>query len=270
MEKDTWSADAITSTNRRAYDRMAEHGHFLTTPVSPEELAKPLQVLDARGWLGGNIRGWQVLCLAAGGGRQGPLYAAAGAKVTVLDISSGMLERDRIMAEQLGMDLRLVQASRTDLSAFGDAQFDLVAHPVSTCYVDRIDRVFEEVARVLKPGGLYVSQHKQPVNLQTSLRIAAGHYILETPVGDRARPVEPGESSFLREPHTVEIAHSLESLLGGICRAGMVIEDLVEPDHTQPDALPNTMAHRSRYAPPYLRVKARKPSGAGQPRSLIL
>ena len=263
------SEDAIQATNRRAYDRMASHDHFLTTPVSAEELAKPMEILDGRGWLGGNIRGWRVLCLAGGGGRQGPLYAAAGAEVTVLDISSAMLERDRWMAHRLGLNLRILQGSMLVLDALANGEFDLVAHPVSTCYVASVQPVFDEVARVLRPGGLYISQHKQPINLQTSLHKVAGHYILETPVGHPAIPVAQGENSFLREPHTIEIAHSLDAILGGICRAGMSIEEFSEPDHTQPDAAPNTMAHRSQYVPPYVRIKARKRSSTSS-KSLIL
>ena len=263
------SNDAIEAINRRAYDAMAKSEHFLTTPVLTSELSKPLEILDARGWLGGDIRGWKVLCLAAGGGRQGPLYAAAGAEVTVVDISPEMLETDRRVAAELGMNLRILNCSMVDLAPLRDEEFDLVAHPVSTCYVVDVASVFREVSRVLKPGGLYVSQHKQPVNLQTSLRTVNGHYTIETAIGERAKSVAPGESSWLREPNTAEFAHSLETILGGICRSGMVIEDISEPDHAKSNSAPDSMSHRSRFIPPYLRIKARK-RGDSKPRSLIL
>jgi SAM-dependent methyltransferase len=250
--------DPIEAINRRAYDAMALRDHFLTTPVTQEELANPLATLDARGWLGGNIRGWHVLCLAAGGGRQGPLYAAAGAVVTVLDLSPGMLEKDRDTSKRFGMNLRILEGTMQDLSMFSIAEFDLVAHPVSTCYVPDPTNVFVQVARVLRPRGLYVSQHKQPSNLQSSLQPRDGKYVLETEVGAAAKPVTGGESSWLREPNTVEYAHSLETLLGGICRAGMIIEDVSEPDHARQDATPGSMGHRSRFLPPYLRIKARR------------
>lgn len=261
--------DTIEAINRRAYDAMAKNEHFLTTPVLTSELSKPLEILDARGWLGGNIRGWKVLCLAAGGGRQGPLYAAAGAEVTVVDISPEMLENDRRVAAELGMNLRILNVSMVDLAPLHDEEFDLVAHPVSTCYVVDVASVFREVSRVLKPGGLYVSQHKQPVNLQASLRTINGYYTIETAIGDRTKGVAPGESSWLRESSTAEFAHSLETILGGICRSGMVIEDISEPDHAKANSAPDSMSHRSRFIPPYLRIKARK-RGDAKPRSLIL
>lgn len=257
--------DPIEAKNRTAYDRMVEQEHFLTMPVSKEELASPLKTLDAKGWLGGNIRGWNVLCLAAGGGRQGPLYAAAGAQVTVLDISPRMLELDRRVCQSLGIHYRIVQASMSNLNMFDLGEFDLVAHPVSTCYVADVEPVFKEVARVLRPGGLYVSQHKQPGNLQASLEPVQGRYVFEQTVGSPASPAPLGTPSLLREPNTTEFAHSLDSLLGGICRAGMVIESFSEPDHSQRDSPPGTMGHRSQFIPPYLRIKARKPRASDDP-----
>ena len=43
-----------------------------------------------------------------------------------------------------------------------------------------------------------------------------------------------------------------------MCRAGFVIEDVIEPLHADERAPPGTFAHRSRYVAPYLRVKARR------------
>lgn len=263
------SDDSVESINRRAYDAMAQRDHFLTTPVSPSELAQPLATLDARGWLGPSIRGWRVLCLAAGGGRQGPLYTAAGAEVTVLDLSPVMLERDREAAQRFGMKMRIIEGTMRDLSMFREGEFDLVAHPVSTCYVREPAEVFVQVAQVLRPGGLYVSQHKQPANLQATLQPRDGYYFLETEVGSAAKSVHAGETSWLREPNTIEYAHSLEVLLGGICRAGMVIEEVSEPDHARTDAPPGSMGHRSRFIPPYLRVKARRVATSDPPKLVL-
>lgn len=261
---------AIENRNRQAYDRMVQSKHFLTQPVSAEELANPLGTLDAKGWLGGNIRGWNVLCLAAGGGRQGPLYRAAGAQVTVLDISPAMLELDRQVSGHLGLNYQIVQGDMADLSMFANDQFDLVAHPVSTCYVPNLEPVLAEVARVLRPSGLYVSQHKQPMNLQASLELVHGKYTVDTLVGQPARPLAIGQSSLLREPETIEFAHSLDAILGGICRVGMSIEAVSEPDHAKLDAQPGTMGHRSRYIRPYLRIKARKHPNTANTRKILL
>ena len=250
--------DATRAHNQQAWDRMARAGHTLTAPASAKELQNPLKVIDASGWLADGIRGWKVLCLAAGGGRHGPLYAAAGADVTVVDLSSAMLERDREMAAAHGLVLQTIQTSMDQLDMLAAATFDMVIHPVSTCYVPNLSRLFPEVARVTKPQGLYISQHKQPANLQSSLDTYTGHYVIEHAYYDR-RPVPPATSaSMLREPGTQEFVHSWNDLLGGICRSGFVIEDVSEPQHGRPDALPGSFGHRCHFIAPYLRIKARR------------
>lgn len=245
--------------NTAAWDRMARQGHVLAQPATDAELARPLQVVDPIGWLGGNIQGWQVLCLAAGGGRHGPLYRAAGAEVTVVDLSPEMLALDRQVASQRGLELRTIEASMVRLPMLADKQFDLVIHPVSTCYIEQPIQAFAEVTRLLRPGGLYISQHKQPINLQTSLEPIQGRYVIEQPAGLGRQAVPAKSPSRLREPGTIEYIHPLEVLLGGMCRCGLVIEDVVEPRHGQPDAPLGSFAHRCHFVSPYLRIKARRP-----------
>lgn len=260
----TWShstefaGDEAKRTNQAAWDRMARLAHPLAQPVKDEELRRPLSVVDEIGWLGGDIRNWRVLCLAAGGGRHSALYAAAGGLVTVIDLSAGMLELDRQVALQHQFTVRLFQASMDSLSMLQDGEFDLVIHPVSTCYVQAIQPVFQEVARVLRPQGLYISQHKQPMNLQASLQPMAGQYVIEHPAGTLSPVTGAKEPSRLREPGTQEFAHSLEAILGGMCRAGFHIEDLVEPRHGKPNESMGSFAHRCHFIPPYMRIKARR------------
>jgi SAM-dependent methyltransferase len=251
--------------NARAWDRLAAAGSALTRPAVDAAFADP------RGWLGGAGRSWlparldglEVLCLAAGGGKHGPLYAAAGAKVTVLDISPAMLELDRQVARERKIDLAIVQGSMDDLSMFAPGRFDLVIHPVSTCYLPDVAAVFRAVARVVKPGGLYVSQHKSPVSLQATLAPAAsGRYELVHPFG-RTAPLPPEPPSRLREAGSQEFVHSLSALLGGMCAAGFTIEDVCEPDHREPGAVPGSFAHRAAFLPPYLRVLARRAAKLG-------
>ena len=256
--RDELAQDSVESQNQIAYDRMARTGHVLAKTVTSEELRRPLAIVDGAGWLGGSIRGWHVLCLAAAGGRHSALYHAAGAVVTVLDLSDGMLELDRRVSQELKFNVRLIQGSMLDMPMLCDAEFDLVIQPVSSCYVSDVARLFVEVSRVLKPSGLYVSQHKQPINLQASLKTRNGKYAIDTEVGSVAISVKPDEPSPLREPNTREVAHSLESILGGICRSGMVIEEIHEPNHANMESVADTIGHRSRYIPPYLRIKARK------------
>jgi hypothetical protein len=108
------------------------------------------------------------------------------------------------------------------------------------------------------------------MNLQASLEMHQGRYVVETPVGYPAKSLAIGQTSLLREPDTVEFAHSLDAILGGICRAGMLIEAVSEPDHANHDSEPGTMGHRSRFIRPYLRIKARKKTDASDNRRILL
>lgn len=244
--------------NRAAWDRLAKIQDRLAKPARDEDFANPLQSVDGCGWLGGDIKGKRVLCLAAGGGRQGPIYASAGATVTVVDISPAMLELDREVARERNIPLRTVEASMDNLSVLGDQSFDIVIHPVSTCYVPNVLPVFTEVARVLAAGGLYISQHKQPTSLQTGLETEGGGYRIVHPYYMN-EPLPPSaKPNLIREEGTLEYIHRLEDLLGAMCRSGLFIEDITEPLHAKLNAESNSFAHRSQFVAPYIRVKARK------------
>lgn len=260
--------DAVRNQNQQAWDRMAKAGHKLTTPATRQEMDNALRVIDASGWLPSGIRGWKVLCLAAGGGRHGPLYAAAGAQVTVVDLSPAMLERDREVAAEYGVQVQTIQTSMDQLDMLPASHFDLVVQPVSSCYIPSVARLFPEIARVTKPQGLYISQHKQPANLQTSLETYTGHYVIEHAYYDR-RSVPPATApNHLREPGTQEFIHSWSDLLGGICRSGFAIEDVTEPDYGKADSVPGSFGHRCYFVAPYVRIKARR-SGENKAPQLI-
>jgi len=245
--------------NRKAWDaRVRARGRF-TQPARDEDFRDPLAAIDPPGWLGKTIAGQRLLCLASGGGRQSALYAAAGAIVTVVDISPEMLALDRQVAAERGLEIRTVEASMDDLSALAAASFEIVIQPVSTCYVPSIAQVYHEVARVMVPGGVYISQHKQPVSLQTSVKPRSGGYEIVEPYY-RTGPLPAVVGSSHREPGTLEFLHRWEEMLGGLCRAGFAIEDLIEPMHADAEAEIGSFAHRSIYVAPYVRIKARRNS----------
>lgn len=274
MSGDTSRVGALEH-NARAWDRLAAAGVELTRPAIDDAFG------DARGWLGSGgpvgrswiperLDGLEVLCLAAGGGKHGPIYAAAGGRVTVVDLSAAMLALDRQVARERRIDLEIVQTSMDDLAMLGAGRFDLVVHPVSTCYIPDVAAVFAAVAFVTRPQGLYISQHKSPASLQAGLGPnAAGRYELRHSQGNR-EPLPPEPPSRLREAGTREFVHSLSALLGGICRSGFTIEDVSEPDHARPGAEIGSFAHRAAFLPPYIRVLARRTGDPAARRPVLL
>lgn len=102
---------SIREYNRVAWDNEVERGNRWTTPVSTETIdaarrgdwevllteTKPVP----RDWFP-DLKGLDLLCLASGGGQQAPIFAAAGANVTVFDNSPRQLAQDRLVAERDG------------------------------------------------------------------------------------------------------------------------------------------------------------------------
>src|SRR5689334_16777389 len=126
----------ILSFNRNAWDRQVENGNPWTVPVTPAQieaarqgewqiLLTPTRPVP-RTWFPQSLQGIEILCLASGGGQQGPILAAAGARVTVFDNSPNQLSRDRMVAERDGLDLNIVQGDMADLTVFADQSFDLI------------------------------------------------------------------------------------------------------------------------------------------------
>src|SRR5262245_18305855 len=197
------------SHNRRAWDEMAAKRQRFTRAAADGEFANPLATVDQLGWLGGDIHGQRVLCLAAGGGKHGPLYAAAGGIVTVVDLSPAQLELDRQVASERRLELQTVEASIDDLAMFAAGSFDIGIQPVSTCYLPDIVPVYSEVARVTRPGGLYISQHKSPTSLQADVQQTTRGYELIAPYYRRG-PLAPVIGSPHREEGTLEYLHRWE------------------------------------------------------------
>lgn len=246
--------------NRRAWDARAKRQARFTRPASDEDMRRVEAAAAQEPWLAAEFAGKDVLCLAAGGGRQSALYAARGARVTVVDISPEMLAIDREVAAARQLPIMTVEASMDDLSALAAAAFDFVIQPVSTCYVPDVLVVYRQVARVIRPGGVFVSQHKQPVSLQAEITPGKRGYELTEPYF-RSGPLPQVIGSRHREEGTLEFLHRWDQLLGGMCRAGFVIEDVQEPPHADATQPPGSFAHRSAFVPPYVRIKARRVKG---------
>lgn len=252
------------NTNQQAWDRLADSGSLFARVATDEECRQPLQSLDGRGWLPESVAGLNVLCLASGGGWQSILYAAAGANVTVVDLSESMLRLDAREAKRRRFQVQTVHASMDDLSMLADESFDIVHQPVSTCYVPDLKPVYAGVARVLRSHGLYISQHKQPVSLQISHRNDRHQFVIGVEYYHEG-PLPPQQDTSYRESGATEYLHRMDQIVGDLCLAGFVIEDLREPKRADYRADVSHFGYRGRFVPPYVRMKARRSERAAAP-----
>lgn len=253
----------ITRHNQDAWDRKVERGGNYTIPVGAEAIAaarvgEPRLFLTPtkpipKEWLA-PVRGLSVLCLASGGGQQGPLLAAAGAYVTVFDISSMQLAQDRRVAEREGLDIRTVQGDMRDLSAFGDGLFDLIVHPVSNVFVPDILPVWREAYRVLRHGGRLLSGFDNPAKHIFAdpdcedLRVAN-----RLPYSDVESLSREAIAARAENGIPLEFSHNLEDQIGGQISAGFAIIGFYEDrDPSEHDCAVG------RYMPTYIATRALK------------
>ncbi|MCR4671834.1 MAG: class I SAM-dependent methyltransferase [Lachnospiraceae bacterium] len=171
-----------------------------------------------------SVRDLAVLGLAAGGGQQMAVLSAAGAKCTLLDISDAQLAADREVAEREGYDITIIKGDMTERFPFPDASFDLIVNPVSNQYIRDVYPVFEECARVLKPGGILLC------GLPT-----ANYFALDDDTRRvmQSLPYDPLSDPELYEEamagnFTLQFSHTLEEQIGGQLKAGLTLTGIYE------------------------------------------
>lgn len=173
-------------------------------------------------WLG-DVKQKKLLCLASGGGQQAPILAAAGAHVTVFDLSDEQLKQDRFVAERDQLRLRTVQGDMTDLSVFESASFDMIVHPISNCFIPDVQPVWHEANRVLKPGGRLLAGMVNP--LLYALNDDASEAERLT-ISNTIPYVDSAEHT--NEAQAIEFGHTLEDLIAGQLRAGFYLSGFYE------------------------------------------
>lgn len=246
----------IREYNGRAWDNLAAKKDKWTIPVDADTVARArrgewsIQLTSVkaapRDWFPGDLHGLSILCLASGGGQQGPILAAAGAKVTVFDYSEAQLAQDRKVAERENLDIATVRGDMKDLSCFADASFDMVVNPCSNVFVETVLPVWREAARVLKPGGTLLAGFLNPVIFLFDLAdyengtLTVRHKI---PYADtRDLPEAELKRLLLDAGKPVCFGHTLHDQIQGQCDAGLVITGFFEDSLGEDDALTGIIA----------------------------
>jgi ubiquinone/menaquinone biosynthesis C-methylase UbiE len=178
-----------------------------------------------------SLKGIYVLGLASGGGQQCPVFAAHGANVTVMDLSDSQLANERLVAEREKYEINIVKADMSKEFPFQDNSFNLIFNPVSNCYVEHIQPVWEECARVIKSGGVLMTGFiKEEVfmfepDYQNEDFLISRHTLPFNPLIDLSQ--EKLRQKF-DEHKPIAFSHTLTEQIGGIMKAGFMITDIYE------------------------------------------
>ena len=253
----------VRDYNRYAWNRQVYNRNKFTIPVSPGIIAaartgifsvlltetKPVP----HDWFP-PLDGLELLGLACGGGQQGPVFAALGAKVTIFDNSPAQLEQDRMVARREGLNIRTIEGDMRDLSAFDDESFDLIFHPVSNVFCPDVPPVWGEAFRVLKHGGLLLAGFANPIYFVVGTHIDEQETLqlkYTIPYSDMESMDPEDLDACIEEGTPLEYGHSLTDLIGGQIAAGFAITGFYE------DICPDSPV--SKYHPTYIATRAIKP-----------
>lgn len=246
--------------NASEWDKRSREGNIWTLPISHDEFVRaksgdwrvlltPTKPAPAE-WFP-PLAGADVLGLASGGGQQCPIFKAAGANVTVFDLSARQLENELMMAERERYSIAIVKGDMSKPFPFADASFDLVFHPVSNCYVHDVEHVWREAYRVLRPGGTLLAGFTNPAvylfgddadPLRATVRLP--YDPLQNP--DAKRPAGAADKG------AIEFSHSLTEQIGGQIRAGFTLLDMYEDTDRE--------AAIAQYMPCYVATRSAKRS----------
>src|SRR5574341_141354 len=183
------------------YDRWAE--------IYDNE-ANPLIVLEERYFpdLLGDVRGLDVADLGCGTGRHAVRLAAAGARVTAVDFSDGMVARAR--AKPCWERVRFVVHDLTNRLPFTDRSFHRVLACLVLDHIGDLAGFFAECRRVCRPDGFVLVSGFHPALM---LR------------GIQARFIDPVTG---RDVRPASYAHQISDYVMAALRSGLTLEHLSE------------------------------------------
>jgi len=205
-----------------AYDRWAATYDVKRNPL----VAMDRKVLDKRlDAVGRDLNGARALDLGCGTGRNSYLLQNAGAKVTAVDFSKGML--DVGISKAGAAEIRFVTHDLNEPLPFADAAFDVVVCTLVLEHIEQLSPLFREMRRVCSPGGwLYLS------DLHPMMRLRGE----QAQFSDRVRDEEVRPRGY---------AHMVSDYVTGILEAGLSIREMDEHIGTEAlvERFPKTEEH---------------------------
>lgn len=104
----------------------------------------------------GSLCGKKLLDIGAGLGESSVYFALQGAQVTAVDISPVMVQTVLKLGQRYGVELQGVVSSAENLN-LAEAAYDIVYLANTIHHVQDRDKLFRQISRALRPGGMFIS-----------------------------------------------------------------------------------------------------------------
>jgi ubiquinone/menaquinone biosynthesis C-methylase UbiE len=147
-----------------------------------------------------------VLDLGCGTGIQSIFLAPTAASVTGIDLSAGLLARAQAKSAYLA-NVHFIQGNASHLP-FSPKSFDaVISYGETLSHIYDIERVFDEVGRVLRPGGVFLFSVvnkwnlgvlRSPKEFLAAIRTPGGQYRTWHCVDDQGHPTQLLVRTFSR------------------------------------------------------------------------
>lgn len=219
--------------NKETIDRWVEEGWEWGKSISHEDYIKAKDgewkvfltptVAVPIDWLG-DLKRKKILGLASGGGQQMPIFNALGATCSVIDYSSKQIESEYNVAKREGYIIEAIEGDMTKKLPFDDETFDIVFHPVSNCYVEDVQHIFNEAYRVLKKGGIFLAGLNNEINYIVDQNEREIVWKMPfNPLQD-----EKAKEFMVKEDAGMQFSHDMTEQIGGQLKAGFTLVDIYE------------------------------------------
>lgn len=211
------SADRVSA--QEGYDRWSEiyDSEDNSLIALDEQFTPPLL---------GDVTALQVVDLGCGTGRVSLRLAGAGAQVTAVDFSEGMVEKAR--SKPAWSRVRFISHDLSKPLPFPDAAFDRVVSALVLEHLSNLDLYFRECKRICRPDGCIIHSTMHPAMF---LRGVSAHF------------TDPATG---RDVAPASLPYQISDFVMAATRAGLKINHLSE------HAVDEALAARSRRAEKYL------------------
>jgi SAM-dependent methyltransferase len=193
------------------------------------------------------------------------------------------LEKDKLVANLYQKQIRIVKADMRDLSFCDNEEFDIVYQPYSINYVPDVERVFNEVSRILKPNGVYdIMFHNPYVHGSWKSGCWEGDWNEEELWEGKGYPIwqpykdgypikiiDPNWSFTNSENQEVKIGSpqeyriTMSTIINGLISRGFEILKFKEEIGSDYESKPGTWEHYKSCAPPWIYMLSKKKKQAG-------